>query len=371
MHSMCSYMAMFPPSIPHVFIDWLTHPGDVVYDPFSGRGTVPLEACLMGRRGLGADANPLALVLTSAKVNPPSRRAAFARLSELQANACDASTVAVPDHIKMLFCESTLARLAWLRTELDLSHRTDRFLMGVLLGKLHANADTQGDPRGLTVAMPNTFAMAPRYVSRFIAKHELQPPDVDPLEFLRRQVEKVEWPGSDFRRGRAWMQDARQAIRWPADVQPAKLVFTSPPYLSVMNYGKYNWIRLWMLHHEPKQVDTALFASRSLARYLSFLSVVVARVRPRLRDDGYLGLVVGDVRRQEEHLNLASKVAGAVEGHDLRLMGTVVDQLPVDHKVSRIWGPNRGRATNTDRIILLAGPQALRPRAVPQMMWKE
>src|SRR2546429_5326618 len=77
MHSMCSYMAMFPPSMPHVFIDWLTEQGDVVYDPFSGRGTVPLEAGLMGRVGLGSDANPLAWVLTAAKVDPPSRAQAL------------------------------------------------------------------------------------------------------------------------------------------------------------------------------------------------------------------------------------------------------------------------------------------------------
>lgn len=59
LHSLCSYMAMFPPSIPHFFIRWLTEPGDVVYDPFSGRGTTVLEACLLGRRGLGSDANQI------------------------------------------------------------------------------------------------------------------------------------------------------------------------------------------------------------------------------------------------------------------------------------------------------------------------
>src|SRR5688572_33385007 len=72
LHSLCSYMAMFPPSLPHVFIRWLTKPGDVVYDPFSGRGTTVLEACLQGRIGLGSDANPLAWILTSAKAHPPT-----------------------------------------------------------------------------------------------------------------------------------------------------------------------------------------------------------------------------------------------------------------------------------------------------------
>src|SRR6266545_5048070 len=73
LHSLCSYFAMFPPQIANVFVRWLTAPGDSVYDPFSGRGTVPLEAVLLGRRGLGSDANPLAVALTQAKAQIPSR----------------------------------------------------------------------------------------------------------------------------------------------------------------------------------------------------------------------------------------------------------------------------------------------------------
>src|ERR1700730_8695366 len=73
LHSLCSYMAMFPPTLPHVFIQWLTRVGDVVYDPFSGRGTTTLEACLLGRKGLGSDRNPLAWILTAAKADPPTK----------------------------------------------------------------------------------------------------------------------------------------------------------------------------------------------------------------------------------------------------------------------------------------------------------
>src|SRR5262249_40268726 len=83
LHSLCSYMAMFPPTLPRVFIEWLTRPGDIVYDPFSGRGTTPLQACLQGRVGLGSDANPLAWVLTSAKADPPTRLELEHRIEEL------------------------------------------------------------------------------------------------------------------------------------------------------------------------------------------------------------------------------------------------------------------------------------------------
>ena len=50
-----SYRACFKPQLPRFFIDRLTVPGDIVYDPFMGRGTTLIEAALMGRRPYGCD----------------------------------------------------------------------------------------------------------------------------------------------------------------------------------------------------------------------------------------------------------------------------------------------------------------------------
>ena len=44
-----SYRACFKPQLPRFFIERLTEPGDVVFDPFMGRGTTLLEAVLLGR----------------------------------------------------------------------------------------------------------------------------------------------------------------------------------------------------------------------------------------------------------------------------------------------------------------------------------
>src|SRR5215471_17470245 len=44
-----SYRACFKPQLPRFFIERLTRPGDIVYDPFMGRGTTALEAALLGR----------------------------------------------------------------------------------------------------------------------------------------------------------------------------------------------------------------------------------------------------------------------------------------------------------------------------------
>ena len=67
-----SYRACFKPQLPRFFIDRLTSAGDVVYDPFMGRGTTPLEAALSGRVPVGCDVNPLSEVLVRPRLDPPA-----------------------------------------------------------------------------------------------------------------------------------------------------------------------------------------------------------------------------------------------------------------------------------------------------------
>ena len=52
-----SYRACFRPQLPRFFIERLTQPGDLVYDPFMGRGTTLVEGALLGRRVAGCDVN--------------------------------------------------------------------------------------------------------------------------------------------------------------------------------------------------------------------------------------------------------------------------------------------------------------------------
>ncbi len=359
LHSLCSYFAMFPPQIPRVFVEWLTRPGDVVYDPFSGRGTTPLEACRLGRIGFGSDANPLAHLLTLAKVNPPSLVEVHERLNDLQGTMPTKRCCQVPDDIRMLYSRKVLRQLCWLRRQLDRESQTDCFVMALLMGVMHANYRPGYRIRGLSVSMPNTFSMSPGYVRRFIEEHDLRPPPADTFEILRAKAARMSLPTEGACRGRAWMADARSASH--LQDFSAKLIFTSPPYLSVIKYGKYNWIRLWMLGYEPNEVDQRLTATSSLNRYVSFMTDVLSELLQVTSEEGYACLMIGDVadRSSGETLNLAEEIWSRVaEPAGWRQLGMVADRLPEKHKVTRIWGSSkRGRATVTDRILILAPPK--------------
>lgn len=356
LHTVCSYFAMFPPQVPHVFIRWLTEPGDVVYDPFSGRGTTALEACRMGRMGLGSDANPLAHVLSSAKADPPRPEEAQARLDELRYACEPMDPSGAPPNIRMLYHDDVLGQLMWLRDTLDAADRTDRFLLALLLGVMHANYKPGKVARGLSISMPNTFSMAPGYVRKYIDEHDLQPPDIDVFDLLARKMSRLDLPEAPTLRGRAWLQDVREEPPSFLQERPARLVFTSPPYLSVIKYGKYNWIRLWLLKEEPKAVDAKLIATGSPTKYLTFMREALEALEPAVRDDGYLCLMIGDVARKDsDTVNLAARVwEDVAEPLGWHRVAEVVDRLPTKHKVSRIWKNSRGNATKTDRILVLA-----------------
>lgn len=58
--------------IPYFFLSntILSKPGDKVFDPFCGSGTVLLEAILSERSAIGFDSNPLAVLISKAKTTP-------------------------------------------------------------------------------------------------------------------------------------------------------------------------------------------------------------------------------------------------------------------------------------------------------------
>jgi len=370
LHSLCSYFAMFPPQIANVFISWLTNPGDVVYDPFSGRGTVALEALLLGRIGLASDANPLALALSRAKTSIPARQQLIDRLTDLESAARRSrrSVEHEPPEIRMLYSDCTLRQLVFLKHALEPCDAVDAFIIAMVLGMLHANHAKNGATRGFSISMPNTFAMAPGYVKRYIADHHLVRPEVDVFAMLRQRTERLDLPDQSVAVGTAWLHDATTTLDWPA-TQRAQLIFTSPPYLQVIKYGKYNWIRLWFLGEDPRAVDEQLMSSGSLPRYVEFITSVCQQLATAVSDDGFICLVIGDVRRGTDSINLAQAAwKQAIEPLGWHLHGVIADELPEGRKVSRIWKNNSGRATKVDRILLLSpSPTTLPP--LTQSSW--
>src|SRR5689334_23100731 len=115
-----SYRACFKPQLPRFFIERLTKPGDIVYDPFMGRGTTLLEAALLGRVPYGCDVNPLSQILVRPRLHPPSLDEVAARLDELDLS----SPTSGWKDLEVFFHPETLCEITALRDYL-LNRKSD------------------------------------------------------------------------------------------------------------------------------------------------------------------------------------------------------------------------------------------------------
>ena len=344
-------MAMFPPSIPRYFIEKYSKKGDLVLDPFSGRGTSVLEACLSGRIGIGNDKNPLAFVLTSAKMNVPTKVDVLERLQFLRQEFKEQkfSLASEDKNIKMIFSAPTLKQLVFLKRNLKWGFDpVDTFITALVLGAIHG-----GSKGYLSLQMPNTFSMSPGYVKRYIEEHNLKKPNRDVFKILENKLDRIYTEQKI--RGIAFCNDARNLESIPDG--SIDLILTSPPYTRTISYGKYNWIRLWFLGKDFKEIDRSLFSSQSLEKYTLFMKEFLIECKRLINPKGTIVIIVGDVKHKEKGiLNLAEIVwkdcaepLGFVKVEEI-----YEDILASDKKVSRIWGNKRNNViVKSDRFLVI------------------
>jgi len=83
-HSLCSYHGKLKPAIAHFMVKNFTKKGDIILDPLSGVGTIPFEACLQGRIGIGNDLSEMAYVVSKAKLEKPNYEDVQNELNKLE-----------------------------------------------------------------------------------------------------------------------------------------------------------------------------------------------------------------------------------------------------------------------------------------------
>ena len=263
----------------------------------------------------------------------------------------------VPAEVALAFHPRTLGQLLFVRTALRLDDRTDRFLAAALTGILHGKSASY-----LSELMPNTFSMAPRYVRDFAARTEFASPERDVFDGLAKKLDRLFRQPPPSIEGIALLGDARDvaprvraALHARSRPERARLVVTSPPYLRVVKYGYYNWLRTWLLGLRRSQaIDATLDDAHHREPYLQFLRDVLAGLRPVLADDAVVVLVIGDVetdrgRRIRGGVDLADAGLGVRRGArglpaGRRRAGRRRGQPQDDQAVGR-----RGRTGDQDR----------------------
>lgn len=250
-HSLCPYFAMFPESFAEKWIGELSKAGDVVLDPFCGRGTAPFQALLMGRGALASDINPVAYCIARAKMNSPAASAVRRRITELErrfdSRTWEAQRRKMPEFFHHAYVRGTLRQILYLRSSLRWqTSDTDCMIAALILGALHG--ESQKSSSYLSNQMPRTISTKPAYSIRFWQKHQSTAPKRDVFELLRGRVTYRYESEPPATRGIVFRTDMRELPRRLREFdKPIRCVITSPPYLDVTNFEEDQWLRLWFL----------------------------------------------------------------------------------------------------------------------------
>jgi DNA modification methylase len=100
-HGYHRYPAKFIPQLVSRLIEKYTKEGDLVVDPFGGCGTTLVESKVMGRPSVGVDINPVAVLITKAKItpiNPQKIEKAFAVLKDKLDKYSNDIKIKAPEH---------------------------------------------------------------------------------------------------------------------------------------------------------------------------------------------------------------------------------------------------------------------------------
>ena len=251
------YYAMFPIGFAQQAVEEFTVAGDVVVDPFCGRGTTPYVAMVNDRAAVACDINPVAWVYAATKVSPADPGMVKRRVCEIAGAVSGPDRKPESEFQALAFCTDALGFINAARRELSWRADTvDRTVAAFLAHYLHTKI-----PQGLSNQMRHSRAMSPGYCIRWWREHGYaEPPEVDPVAFLHS---RIDWryhkglpAGSRSRRVEVALGDAAVCLpSLPRTDVPASLVVTSPPYSAVTNYQVDSWLRLWALGAGPALPD--------------------------------------------------------------------------------------------------------------------
>ena len=286
-HSLCSYHGKLKPAIAHFLVEQFTNVGEVVLDPLCGVGTIPLEACLQGRIGIGNDLSEMAYVVSKAKLEKPSLEDALQILVELQ-NYIEANvngenvdsdiknyeSFGFNGKISTYFHDETYREILCARrfflARMEKITAAESMVFACFLHVLHGNR-----PYALSRNSHPLTPYAPKgeFVYKSVVEHIKEKLL---LSYKKNNFEQYIKGSALF--GNYEVLDTKGIM--------ADAIICSPPFADSIRFYMQNWMRLWLCGWEPEDYKKAeaLFLDQKQKKnfdvYFSFFEICSAVLKP-------------------------------------------------------------------------------------------
>ena len=241
-HGYHRYPAKFIPQIVSRLAEKYTNEGDLIVDPFGGCGTTLVESKVMGRPSVGVDINPVAVLITKAKITPIDPRKiekAFAILKAKLDTYSKATKVKAPEHerIDYWFKPEEKRKLAFIFAEISKLKDQDirdffycgfsNILKNCSIWLQKSNKPTRDLSKKSSDPIP-TFYKQIKMMMRGNAR----------FYELLKEKKHLEIPSQ------VYCTDARTI---PAKDNSVSLIVTSPPYVTSYEYADLHQLTaLWL-----------------------------------------------------------------------------------------------------------------------------
>jgi DNA modification methylase len=350
-----SYRACFKPQLPRYFIERFSREGDIVYDPFMGRGTTIIEAALLRRNVIGNDVSPLSRILAEPRLDIPAIEDVERRLNEISFSKKEKADI----DLSMFFHRDTEAEIVSLQKYLasrekeKKEDRLDRWIRMVATNRL------TGHSVGFfsVYTLPPNQATLPENQRRINRLRNQKPEYRDTKKIILKKTRTLLKRVSDNDRrnldavklgAQFFTCDARGTPR--IKNESVQLSVTSPPFLDIVQYSNDNWLRCWFNVIDADTIAELITVLKSIDDWRAVMLDVFSELYRITRYNGHVAFEVGEVRKGsvklEEHVVPLGRQAGFT-------CEAVFINLQKFTKTANIWGiHNNSSGTNTNRIVL-------------------
>jgi DNA modification methylase len=343
-HSLHWYPATFVSAIPGTLIPILSEPDHLVVDPFCGTCTTGVEAVRLGRRFIGVDTNPVATLISRAKLLLPPGEEILKifekeKIASLFLGTSMSTQGAHPHESELLkwYHPNTYRELLFL-LELISSIRVDaiRIAAQAIFSSILKNVSSQTKHWGWVC---DNVAPKPADIHYRDALDVYRKALEDYAESTDRVRQDMSRRGLLFSRSELlsrWEIIQADAVGYLSDLPEGSvdLILTSPPYHGVADYIKSQRLSfLWAAEgyltldgHTGEDFDALRrrevgsrsyrHSHNSFDKYASFMEKFFLAAKQALRSEGFLAIVLGDSDAREnasEFLEEAARRSGLTE----------------------------------------------------------
>ncbi len=358
LHYSVSYRASFKPELPEFCIGRYSAPGDIVFDPFSGRGTTALQAALMGRVPYASDANPLAALLTAAKLQPAALDEVVLRLHEIDLLR-PVPLKAYQEMLSPFYHPDTYRELINLRLAVKNNpDRINKFIELLAISRLH------GHSGGFFSVYSFPQISIPPERQELINRKRRQEPEYRPVipRIIKKAAQSLrDGLHSEFHRfaaeGVVRRSDAR-SLSW-LQRNSVDLIVGSPPFLDKVDYLTDNWLEFWFTGISPRTFQNQMMMSSNVDEWRSFMRDVLREALRVIKPNSFIIFEVGEVENDGGLVYLDEVLGEEAERirdteKFLRVEEVLINQQSFSKLSNCFQVENNRKGTNSNRLVVLS-----------------